>query len=78
MIHDSAIADTIAESVRASIGNLHLRSTILAGVIGVSQRTAERRLAGTRAFTVTDVLLTARHIDVPAVSLTGLHPGEVA
>lgn len=72
MIHDSAKADTIAESVRASIGELYMRSTILANVIGVSTRTAERRLAGTRAFTVTDILLTARHAGVAATSLMNL------
>lgn len=75
MIHESAKADTIAESVRASIGGL---SSVPADIIGTSTRTAERRLAGQRAFTVTDIVLTARHVDVPAVSLMGLHPGEVA
>lgn len=66
---EDSLHERIAAEVRAETARRRLNQTELAGLLGLSQAGASRRLRGVTPFTVDELDLLGRHLGVSVVDL---------
>jgi transcriptional regulator with XRE-family HTH domain len=67
-----------AANIRAEMARRSIRQIVLAQRLGLSQAAISRRLKGETEFSVAELLVVAELLGVPAASLLGDAPLEVA